>query len=83
MAQQAPAIATAIPKMEDPGPLRAGHTPDFPGLLRQLGASLLVTTYQAGKLVMVREEGTTSSRGDGWRRGTSVKPLSLTARCFR
>jgi hypothetical protein len=24
-----------------------------------LGASLLVTTYQAGKLVMVREEGTT------------------------
>jgi len=25
--------------------------------LRQLGASLLVTTYQAGKLVMVRDEG--------------------------
>jgi uncharacterized protein (TIGR03032 family) len=43
--------------MEDPGPLRAGHTPNFPQLLRQLGASLLVTTYQAGKLVMVRDEG--------------------------
>ncbi len=58
MAQQAaPTVATAIPKMEDPGPLRAAHTPNFPGLLRQLGASLLVTTYQAGKLVMVREEG--------------------------
>src|SRR5579872_6677289 len=41
----------------DPGPLRAGHTPNFPSLLRQLGASLLVTTYQAGKLVMVRDEG--------------------------
>jgi hypothetical protein len=43
--------------MEDPGPLRAGHTPDFPQLLRHLGASLLVTTYQAGKLVLVRDEG--------------------------
>ena len=35
----------------------AVHTPNFPALLRQLGASLLVTTYQAGKLVMVRDEG--------------------------
>ena len=41
----------------DPGPLCAAHTPNFPQLLRQLGASLLVTTYQAGKLVMVRDEG--------------------------
>jgi len=45
------------PKTEDPAPLRAVHTPNFPALLRQLGASLLVTTYQAGKLVLVREEG--------------------------
>jgi uncharacterized protein (TIGR03032 family) len=37
--------------------LRAVHTPNFPNLLRNLGASLLVTTYQAGKLVMVRDEG--------------------------
>jgi hypothetical protein len=41
----------------DPGPLRAAHTTNLPALLRQLGASLLVTTYQAGKLVMVRDEG--------------------------
>src|SRR5947209_3359376 len=47
----------AIPKREDPGPLCAAHTPNFPALLRRLGASLLVTTYQAGKLVMVRDEG--------------------------
>jgi hypothetical protein len=40
---------------EAPEPLRAVHTPNFPGLLRQIGASLLVTTYQAGKLVMVRD----------------------------
>src|SRR5208337_902298 len=38
-------------------PLRAVHTTNFPALLRQLGASLLVTTYQAGKLVLVRDEG--------------------------
>jgi hypothetical protein len=44
-------------KTEDLAPLRAVHTPNFPSLLRQIGASLLVTTYQAGKLVMVRDEG--------------------------
>jgi uncharacterized protein (TIGR03032 family) len=38
-------------------PLRAVHTPNFPLLLRELGTSLLVTTYQAGKLVMVRDQG--------------------------
>jgi hypothetical protein len=37
--------------------LRAVHTVNFPELLRTLGASLLVTTYRAGKLVMVRDEG--------------------------
>src|SRR5436853_5625458 len=47
----------ALPRTEDPGPLRSAHTPNFPALLRQLGASLLVTTYQAGKLVVVRDEG--------------------------
>src|SRR5262245_23041397 len=45
-----------LPTKEDP-PLRAVHTPNLPALLRQLGASPLVTTYQAGKLVMVRDEG--------------------------
>jgi serine/threonine protein kinase len=38
--------------MEDPGPLSAAHTPNFPALLRQLGASrerleLFVTVCQA------------------------------------
>jgi uncharacterized protein (TIGR03032 family) len=45
------------PQADDASALRAVHTPDFPRLLRRLGASLLVTTYQAGKLVMVRDEG--------------------------
>jgi hypothetical protein len=50
-------LALDLSKTEAPTPLRAVHTPNFPALLRQLGASLLVTTYQAGKLVMVRDEG--------------------------
>jgi uncharacterized protein (TIGR03032 family) len=44
-------------EVQAPKSLRAVHTPNFPPLLRRLGASLLVTTYQAGKLVMVRDEG--------------------------
>src|SRR5262245_26450072 len=31
--------------------------PNFPAPMRRLGASLLVTTYQAGNLVMARDEG--------------------------
>jgi uncharacterized protein (TIGR03032 family) len=45
------------PEVLNPEPVRAVHTPNFPALLRGLGASLLVTTYQAGKLVLVRDEG--------------------------
>jgi uncharacterized protein (TIGR03032 family) len=37
--------------------LASVHTTNFPDLLRQLGASLLVTTYQAGKLVILRPDG--------------------------
>jgi hypothetical protein len=53
----APTLETDRPKMADPTPLRAVDPTNFPALLRRLGASLLVTTYQAGKLVMVRDEG--------------------------
>jgi uncharacterized protein (TIGR03032 family) len=34
--------------------LRSVHTKNFPRILQQLGISLLVTTYQAGKLIIVR-----------------------------
>jgi len=37
-----------------PSPLRSVHTTNFPAILDHLGSSLLVTTYQAGKLVVVR-----------------------------
>ena len=52
-----PAPDTDRPEAQDPTPSRAVHTPNFPALLRRFGASLLVTTYQAGKLVIVRDEG--------------------------
>jgi len=39
-----------------PAPLRSVHTTNFPAILDQLGISLLVTTYQAGKLVVVRPD---------------------------
>ncbi len=45
------------PSSADPKPLQSSHTENFPQLLDQLGISLLVTTYQAGKLVVVRADG--------------------------
>ena len=49
-----PSISSANPE-----PMRSVHTDNFPQLLQQLGVSLLVTTYQAGKLVVVRADGDT------------------------
>jgi uncharacterized protein (TIGR03032 family) len=40
-----------------PQPLRSKHTSNFPALLEQLGISVLVSTYQAGKLVLLRADG--------------------------
>jgi hypothetical protein len=39
-----------------PAPLRSVHTTSLPQILNQLGSSLAVTTYQAGKLVLLRPE---------------------------
>src|ERR1043166_8784752 len=35
------------------------HTSNFPDLLRELGGCLVVSTYQAGKLVILRADGST------------------------
>ena len=45
--------ATA-PQLE---PLRSVHTASFPQILQNRGISLLVTTYQAGRLVVLRADG--------------------------
>jgi hypothetical protein len=45
------------PTKADPPPLRSVHTSNFSTILQELGISVLVTTYQAGKLVMLRPDG--------------------------
>ncbi len=44
--------------MSDPkDPLRSVFTSNFPGILNQLNISLAVSTYQAGKVILVRADG--------------------------
>jgi uncharacterized protein (TIGR03032 family) len=43
--------------METPEAFRSSYTAGFPGLLRELGISLLVSTYQSGRLIAVRADG--------------------------
>ena len=38
-------------------PLASQHTSNFPQILQQLGITLLVTTYQAGRVIAVRADG--------------------------
>ena len=52
--RQQPGVAGTPPAAV---PFRYTQTENFPDLLKQLGASLLVTTYQANKLLVVREAG--------------------------
>jgi uncharacterized protein (TIGR03032 family) len=52
-----PSTADAPPATPEPPPLRSVHTSNFPAILQELGISLLVSTYQAGKLVMLRADG--------------------------
>ncbi len=40
----------------DEAPLRSVHTSNFPQLLAEAASSVLVTTYQAGKLVILRND---------------------------
>jgi uncharacterized protein (TIGR03032 family) len=51
-------VAALQPPAADPStaPLRSLHTASFPAILDRLGISLLVTTYQAGKLVALRSD---------------------------
>src|SRR4051812_3892063 len=44
-------------KPRDNADLRSVCTSSFPALLERLGISLLVSTYQAGKLIVVRADG--------------------------
>ena len=52
-----PCSTLHVPPSSDPPPLRSVHTSNFSAILQELGISVLVTTYQAGKLVMLRPDG--------------------------
>src|SRR5947207_13480019 len=63
---------TAVPEH----PFRSVNSPGFAGLLESLGITLLVTTYQAGKLMAVRaHEGRISTLLRGFER-----PMGLAVR---
>ena len=49
---------TAEDRARDPekSPLRSAHTKNIPAMLKKLGISVIVTTYQAGKLIIARED---------------------------
>jgi len=49
--------ATEAPPQTVEQVLGSVHTSNFPDLLRELGGCLLVSTYQAGKLVILRPDG--------------------------
>jgi uncharacterized protein (TIGR03032 family) len=55
--------------------LASVHTTNFPDLLRQLGGCLVVSTYQAGKLVILRPDG--SSINTHFR--NFVRPMGMAA----
>ncbi len=45
------------PAPDAPAPLRSVHTSNLPQIFAEAGLSVLVTTYQAGKLVILRNNG--------------------------
>jgi uncharacterized protein (TIGR03032 family) len=66
----------AVPDVE---PLRSVHTSNLPGLFEQLRISLVVSTYQAGKIILIRNDGgvlNTHFRG-------FVKPMGIAADALR
>lgn len=62
--------------------LRSVFTSNLPDILKQLGISLAVSTYQAGKLILVRREGdkiNTHFRNFNRPMGVAVKPNRMTS----
>ncbi len=50
-------MSVSPPSDPKDAPLRSVHTTNFPHILSQLGISLVVSTYQAGKLIVLRADG--------------------------
>src|SRR5213595_1045384 len=58
MSENAPSAeaAAADSAPAQPDPMRSLHTSTFPEILAHFGMSVLVTTYQAGRLVILRND---------------------------
>jgi len=70
-----PALAgPAGAALAGPAPMRSVHTSNFGQILRELGISLFVSTYQAGKLVILRpnDEGGVNTHFRGFRKPMGV-----------
>lgn len=49
-------VANPSSKSPETEPMRSVHTSNFPDILKQLGISVVVSTYQAGKLIVLRAD---------------------------
>jgi uncharacterized protein (TIGR03032 family) len=60
---------------QQPPSLASVHTSNLPELLRQLDCSLLVTTYQAGRVILVRHDVTSEGSGPAGTLNTHFRPF--------
>ena len=70
--ETAPPAGDAAPA---PDPLRSVYTDTFGQILRQLGLSLVVSTYQAGKVILVRYDPETETVNTHFR--AFAKPMGI------
>jgi len=57
IAIEPPMPESGSPKLPEAPPLGSVFTSNLPQILRELSSSLLVTTYQTGKMIVVRPDG--------------------------
>ena len=68
-------VTQTTPQSESPADLRSVHTSNLPELFDRLGISLIVSTYQAGKAIVVRNDhGTLNTHFR-----TFAKPMGIVA----
>ena len=68
-------MAQSEPQSEKTADLRSVHTSNLPELFEQLGISLIVSTYQAGKAIVVRSDNGTLNTHFR----TFAKPMGIVA----
>src|SRR5207247_5400313 len=68
-------MASALPQADEASALRSVHTSNLPALFDQLQISLIVSTYQAGKAIVIRSDyGTLNTHFR-----TFAKPMGIAA----